>query len=455
VLAVAFSPDGKTVLTSSDDKTARLWDAASGQPCGEPLRHEGSVRAVAFSPDGKTVLTGSDDKTARRWDVVSGQPRGEPLRHESSVYAVAFSPDGKTMLTAPGDKTAQLWDVVSGQPRGEPLRHDGPVMAVAFSPDGKTVLTGSWYKTGQLWDIDPGPIPDREESLARWVAVRTCLSRTADGLIVPLLAPDRLAQWHQLETTAPATLKNQARWRDERAVSWHRLQAAEAERQGQWFAVVFHLTHEINKTPADADLRRRRGIAYHELQEWDKALADFAEAVRLKPENAKHWCRRGLAFLAKGDATGYRQTCAQMLEHFAKTNDADKANDVAWLGVLLPDAVTDTKELVRLAQKAVDSKPKEWRYSETLGAALYRVGRHAQAVEQLKEAVTLEGEGGSAWVHYFLAMTHHQMKDVDEAKKWLASAIAKESAGKNPSWQDRVRWSVLRRQAQEMIEGKN
>jgi WD40 repeat protein len=58
------------VLTASDDKTARLWDATTGQPKGEPLRHQATVRSVAFSPDGRTVLTASWDHTARLWDVV-------------------------------------------------------------------------------------------------------------------------------------------------------------------------------------------------------------------------------------------------------------------------------------------------------------------------------------------------------------------------------------------------
>ena len=69
VLAVAYSPDGKIILTGCADGTARLWDASTGQPIGPPMRHENGVEAVAFSPDGTTVLTGSIDNTARLWDV--------------------------------------------------------------------------------------------------------------------------------------------------------------------------------------------------------------------------------------------------------------------------------------------------------------------------------------------------------------------------------------------------
>ena len=65
-----FSPDGQRVVTASDDKTARLWDAASGKPIGEPMKHEGDVNSAQFSPDGQRVVTASQDNTARLWDAV-------------------------------------------------------------------------------------------------------------------------------------------------------------------------------------------------------------------------------------------------------------------------------------------------------------------------------------------------------------------------------------------------
>jgi len=155
VRSVAFSPDGKTVITGSSDNTARLWNVATGQALGQPLRHQGEVQVVAFSPDGKTVITGSSDNTARLWDAATGQALGQPLMHRGEVKAVAFSPDGKTVITGSRDNTARFWDAATGQALGQPLTHQGEVEAVAFSPDGKTVITAEG-DTARFWDAATG-----------------------------------------------------------------------------------------------------------------------------------------------------------------------------------------------------------------------------------------------------------------------------------------------------------
>ena len=110
------------MLTGSSDKTARLWDAASGEQIHALREHKGStpcggtkdprpagVRSVAFSPDGERVLTGSSDNTARLWDAASGVPIHALRGHEDSVYSVAFSPDGERLVTGSYDNTARLW----------------------------------------------------------------------------------------------------------------------------------------------------------------------------------------------------------------------------------------------------------------------------------------------------------------------------------------------------------
>ncbi|HEV3236600.1 MAG TPA: hypothetical protein VGZ25_06400, partial [Gemmataceae bacterium] len=147
VLAVAVSPDGKTILTGCADKTARLWDAATGNPIGQPLLHDGPVNAVAFKNDGQAILTGSSDKTARLWEFPSGKPIGKVMKHPAEVLAVAFNPEGGSILTGAKDGGARLWQLATGEVLGEQLGHGAAVVAVAFSPDGKTILTGSADKT--------------------------------------------------------------------------------------------------------------------------------------------------------------------------------------------------------------------------------------------------------------------------------------------------------------------
>jgi hypothetical protein len=148
---VAFSPDGKTIVSGSGDKTIRLWDTR-GNPIGQPFKgYEKWVSSVAFSPNGKTIVSGSGDKTIRLWDT-RGNPIGQPFKgHEDRVISVAFSPDGKTIVSGGSDKTIRLWDT-RGNPIGQPFTgYEGEVFSVAFSPDGKTIVGGDLDGTIRLW----------------------------------------------------------------------------------------------------------------------------------------------------------------------------------------------------------------------------------------------------------------------------------------------------------------
>ena len=100
-----FSPDGRRIVTASDDRTGRVWDATTGQPLSPPLRHQGGVAWAMFSPDGRRIVTASDDRTGRVWDATTGQPLSPPLRHQGGVAWAMFSPDGRRIVTASDDRT--------------------------------------------------------------------------------------------------------------------------------------------------------------------------------------------------------------------------------------------------------------------------------------------------------------------------------------------------------------
>ena len=145
-----FSPDGKLVVTGSGDRTARIWDVASGRGIQTLKGHTDVVSSAAFSPDGTLVVTAGDDRTARIWDVASGRST-QTLRGHSARSAV-FSPDGKLVATAGGDGTASIWDVPSG---GSLRTLKGPGTSAVFSPDGKLVVTAH-FDGAVVWVVASG-----------------------------------------------------------------------------------------------------------------------------------------------------------------------------------------------------------------------------------------------------------------------------------------------------------
>jgi WD40 repeat protein len=133
----------------------KVWDFSTGKLLNTLLGHSDSVNTVIFSPDGKQLVTASDDKTVKVWDFSTGKLLNTLLGHSDSVNTVIFSPDGKQLVTASDDGTVKVWDFSTGKLLNTLPSPSRWVNTVIFSPDGKQLVTASSRSdTVRLWRLD-------------------------------------------------------------------------------------------------------------------------------------------------------------------------------------------------------------------------------------------------------------------------------------------------------------
>ena len=205
-VVLAFSPDGKTMLTrASPPDVTRLLDVRTGESIAPPMVHDDSVGIGLFSPDGKSVLTSDETaaKIARLWDATTGRPIGLPMISKHRGNSFTFSPDGKTIAAGNSVLSVQLWDATTARPIGPPSEPEGSVMLgsadVSFSPDGATVAVRCFFQDKvRLLNAATGlPIGLHLKHQAAVVSVafsadgKTILTSSQDNTASPALPPRR------------------------------------------------------------------------------------------------------------------------------------------------------------------------------------------------------------------------------------------------------------------------
>jgi WD40 repeat protein len=155
VMALAVSPDGKQVAAGGFDRTIRIWSLDSGAKVTDIPANKQIVLALAWSPDGSTLASGGQDRAIRLWSVAGGSELRVLTGHGDQVFSVAFHPAGQLLASCSGDKSVRLWSLADGRESKNLSGHTQWVYSLAFTGDGAGLATASADETVRLWDFAP------------------------------------------------------------------------------------------------------------------------------------------------------------------------------------------------------------------------------------------------------------------------------------------------------------
>ena len=188
-----FSPDGKRIVTASDDRVARVSNAETGAVQFE-IRCPDPVTYAEFSHDGSRIATAGNDGKVRLWRSDSGDLLKTISAHEEPIFVVSFNHDDSRILTASHDKTARLWTTSDGRLQAILVGHQDPVYYASFSPDGSHVVSASGDKTARIWSTPDltTTITPRENAKPSKITQAIILKDSEDvsGLNTAVFSPD-------------------------------------------------------------------------------------------------------------------------------------------------------------------------------------------------------------------------------------------------------------------------
>jgi WD40 repeat protein len=172
MIDLPFTPDGKYVASGGEGFTASLWEVATGRevrrfehprpprpPGFGPARKLDLVLALAFSPDGKTLATADNEGVIRLWEVGTGKDRLQMKTGPGGAFgpfavcSLAWSPDGRTLASAGGDRVIHLWEAATGKERRRLKGHTDTIWSVAFADGGRLLASAGADGTVRLWTL--------------------------------------------------------------------------------------------------------------------------------------------------------------------------------------------------------------------------------------------------------------------------------------------------------------
>jgi WD40 repeat protein/tetratricopeptide (TPR) repeat protein len=481
----AVDPAGHWVATAthtsqSEECGLKVWDARDGRLLRElPVQ---SSKQLTLSPDGRWLLTTGGG--ARLWRTADWQVAAALGGHATQQWS-AFAPDSRYLAIDDVPGTIRLWDLQQGREavRLEIMQHQSPVVPVVFSGCGAHLLVYDFDSThahvvhlqklrGLLaelrldWDVTPVAEVARTPSPPTVKIVGDFPSPivgTRHQLPYSMLAAFSrpFDPWARLELAEDLTSRGQAPAALEQINFALALQPvlirARALRSRvhltlqDWAAVVADTSYILDKYELEVYQRWYRGQAFQRLNRHEEAIADFTLILKYYPSDSVILERRAASYRHLGKTA---QADAD-LEAFRKLarNRPRELNHAAWQLVKRPATLQDARQALELAQQAVQLDRRSM-YLNTLGVAQYRNGLLQEARATLEESLAASKGETDAFDLYFLAMCHHRLGQVDQAKACFAQAEKwvrdnPERIAQNPDWANELQ--DFQREAQEVM----
>jgi tetratricopeptide (TPR) repeat protein len=502
---VAFDRTGDRLMTvhapwQFQPMQVHIWDVRAGRPLVELPIQLPWLASVDLSADGSRIVTTHNSHDARVWDAVTGKPLTPLLRHRHHVANVSFGPDDRAVITLGGSGQVQLWDAATGEPLtlvlgGDTLQHlVGSAHVVA--PDGRLLTleqVHGWTAAVRQRDLRRD---NRSIDVLRLLAQVLSGHRIDETGDYVRLTDEQFAEvWQRLQGGFPQAQLTTA----EHELAWHAAHAHRCEQAGRLADAVDHLTAQIDAQPHRWRLWHRRARAYAGLNQLDKAVADLTAAIERDAEDPNVWNDRGhyraetgrfreaagdfaqvgdqatqaLALLAAGDRDGYRKVRGRLLEGLPKLEShPGTLSGPLWPCVLPAADAADLKPLLSVLEAALP-RASEYDQWQMLGLALLRLGKPAEAEQQLQQALKrleelrtfnqqkdwptgwLEKEYARAWL--ILALIQHRAGRPAETRKWYDKAAGwLDQPGRldKEDWGWRLHLRLLRTEAQPLMNPK-
>ena len=513
---MVFSPDGKQVVSASDDQTIMVWDLTIDREFPTMRGHkEEAVSSLAFSPDGKRIVSGGYDGRIKIYDTISGTEVMTLPGHSDRALSVVFTTDGKRIISNSIDGTIRVWDAVSGTELAAFRNPDGSIWSAALSPDGKTVVYNSDDNILRILDLSSETKVKSLIGHKRWPS---CVAFSPDGKYITSGDMDGMVKvWDVITASEVITLRRNRLWSyihciafspdgkrivtgGEEVKVWN-IETDNEERtfqgHGGWVgSVVF-----------SPDGKRIIG-GCENVKVWDASTG--AEILSLGGDKISGWTvaispdGKTVATLGADNnivllestvpADGYKsrrtaQTATKVVEQFYKElksyhdvtsalqtdktldgsvrqlalqiasarlwEDADELNKESWEVVSLPDGdIESYQSALQKAKKAKGFEPDNWSTLNTLGVAQYRVGAYEEGLVSLTNAGKIRADKHLEPDHANSAFIAMTLYQLGQTEESRASIEKLRSLFKEKESQDEKKLQVFLFEAEKLLGSK-